>query len=137
MREIKLLRTIRELFTGTEESEPDVFLAVCILLFTIGFPISKYVALGLVMAPGARDRGRVLDWLKNWGQWSMGDVFVVAFMVTFLKINTTVLSTSALADIKVHVTVLNGMYVFGAAIILSMIASMLLNRHAKALANPA
>jgi uncharacterized paraquat-inducible protein A len=89
------------------------------------------------MAPGARDRSRVLDWLKNWGQWSMGDVFVVAFMVTFLKINTTVLSTSALADIKVHVTVLNGMYVFGAAIILSMIASMLLNRHAKALANPA
>ena len=137
VREIKLLRTIRELFTGTKESEPDVFLAVCILLFTIGFPISKYVALGLVMAPGARDRGRVLDWLKNWGQWSMGDVFVVAFMVTFLKINTTVLSTSALADIKVHVTVLNGMYVFGAAIILSMIASMLLNRHAKALANPA
>ena len=131
VREVKLLQTIRDLFTGTEETERDLFLAVCILLFTIVFPLSKYLALGLVIVPGQRDRGRVLDWLKNWGQWSMGDVFVVAFMVTFLKLNTTVFSTSSLAEIKVHVSVLNGMYLFGAAIILSMIASMLLTRHAR------
>ncbi len=131
VQEIKLLETIKDLFLGTETSDPDVFLAICILLFTIFFPISKYVALGLIMVPGERDKTRVLDWLKNWGQWSMGDVFVVAFMVTFLKINTTVFSTSSLAEIKVHVTVLNGMYVFGGAIILSMIASMLLTRHVR------
>ena len=131
VQEIKLLETIKDLFLGTETSDPDVFLAICILLFTIFFPISKYVALGLIMVPGERDKTRVLGWLKNWGQWSMGDVFVVAFMVTFLKINTTVFSTSSLAEIKVHVTVLNGMYVFGGAIILSMIASMLLTRHVR------
>ena len=131
VQEIKLLETIKDLFLGTETSDPDVFLAICILLFTIFFPISKYIALGLVMVPGERDKTRVLDWLKNWGQWSMGDVFVVAFMVTFLKINTTVFNTSSLAEIKVNVTVLNGMYVFGGAIILSMIASMLLTRHAR------
>ncbi len=131
VQEIKLLETIKDLFLGTETSDPDVFLAICILLFTIFFPISKYIALGLVMVPGERDKTRVLDWLKNWGQWSMGDVFVVAFMVTFLKINTTVFNTSSLAEIKVNVTVLNGMYVFGGAIILSMIASMLLTRHVR------
>ncbi len=131
VQEIKLLETIKDLFLGTETSDPDVFLAICILLFTIFFPISKYIALGLVMVPGERDKTRVLDWLKNWGQWSMGDVFVVAFMVTFLKINTTVFNTSSLAEIKVNVTVLGGMYVFGGAIILSMIASMLLTRHVR------
>ncbi len=131
VQEIKLLETIKDLFLGTETSDPDVFLAICILLFTIFFPISKYIALGLIMVPGERDKIRILDWLKNWGQWSMGDVFVVAFMVTFLKINTTVFTTSSLAEIKVNVTVLNGMYVFGGAIILSMIASMLLTRHVR------
>ena len=129
VQEIKLLRTIRDLFLGTETADPDVFLAICILLFTIFFPISKYIALGLIMVPGKRDKARVLNWLKSWGQWSMGDVFVVAFMVTFLKINSSVISSSSLAEVKVHVTVLSGMYVFGSAIILSMIASMLLTRH--------
>jgi len=129
VQEIKLLETIKDLFLGTETADPDVFLAICILLFTIFFPISKYIALGLIMVPGKRDKARVLNWLKSWGQWSMGDVFVVAFMVTFLKINSSVISSSSLAEVKVHVTVLSGMYVFGSAIILSMIASMLLTRH--------
>ena len=129
VQEIKLLETIRDLFLGTETADPDVFLAICILLFTIFFPISKYIALGFIMVPGKRDKARVLNWLKSWGQWSMGDVFVVAFMVTFLKINSSVISSSSLAEVKVHVAVLSGMYVFGSAIILSMIASMLLTRH--------
>ena len=129
VQEIKLLETIKDLFLGTETADPDVFLAICILLFTIFFPISKYIALGLIMVPGKRDKARVLNWLKSWGQWSMGDVFVVAFMVTFLKINSSVISSSSLAEVKVHVAVLSGMYVFGSAIILSMIASMLLTRH--------
>ncbi len=129
VQEIKLLVTIRDLFLGTETADPDVFLAIFILLFTIFLPISKYIALGLIMVPGKRDKARVLNWLKSWGQWSMGDVFVVAFMVTFLKINSSVISSSSLAEVKVHVAVLSGMYVFGSAIILSMIASMLLTRH--------
>ena len=131
VREIKLLSTIRDLYKGTETSEPDVFLATCILLFTIFFPISKFLALGWILMPASPNKAQVLDWLKTWGQWSMGDVFVIAFMVTFMKLNTSVVSTSKLADIYVHVNVLNGMYVFGTAIILSMIASMLVTHHVR------
>ena len=56
----------------------------------------------------------------------MGDVFVVAFMVVFLKINTSVVSTSTLADISVRVGVERGMYLFAGSVILAMICSMLL-----------
>jgi hypothetical protein len=128
VQEIKLLRTIRNLYMGTKTSKPDAFLATCILLFTVFFPISKYLALGWIMVPVSQNKVRNLNWLKTWGQWSMGDVFVIAFMVTFLKINTSVISTTELATIRVHVDVLNGMYIFGGAIILSMIASMLVTR---------
>jgi len=131
VQEIKLLETIRDLYQGTDKSEPDAFLATCILLFTIFFPISKYLALGWIMVPASQNKARNLNWLKTWGQWSMGDVFVVAFMVTFLKINTSVISTTELATIRVHVDVLNGMYIFGTAIILSMIASMLVTRYVR------
>ena len=131
VQEIKLLRTIRDLYMGTKISEPDAFLATCILLFTIFFPISKHLALSWILMPASRGKERVLNWLKTWGQWSMGDVFVVAFMVTFLKINTSVISTTELATIRVHVDVLKGMYIFGGAIILSMIASMLITRYVR------
>ena len=131
VQEIKLLETIRDLYKGTDKSEPDAFLATCILLFTIFFPMSKYLTLGWIMVPASQNKARNLNWLKTWGQWSMGDVFVVAFMVTFLKINTSVISTTELATIKVHVDVLNGMYIFGTAIILSMIASMLVTRYVR------
>ena len=129
VREIKLLSAIRDLYQGTQTSEPDIFLATCILLFTIFFPISKFLALGWILLPASQNKAQVLDWLKTWGQWSMGDVFVIAFMVTFMKLNTSVVSTSKLADIYVNVDVLNGMYVFGTAIILGMIASMLITHH--------
>ena len=131
VQKIKLIETIRDLYKGTATSYPDAFLATCILLFTIVFPISKYLALGWILLPASQHKARNLNWLKTWGQWSMGDVFVVAFMVTFLKINTSVISTSELATIRVHVDVLNGMYIFGATIILSMISSILVTRYVR------
>lgn len=131
VQEVKLLSTIRDLYRGTPTTERDAFLATCILLFTIVFPISKYLALGWILHPASRHKARNLDWLKTWGQWSMGDVFVVAFMVTFLKINTSVISTHELATIHVHVDVLAGMYMFGTAILLGMIASMLVGRYVR------
>tara|TARA_B100000029_G_C17489653_1_gene928607 strand:+ start:241 stop:1302 length:1062 start_codon:yes stop_codon:yes gene_type:complete len=139
-RDIMLLRTIKELYQGTKNpqgkvtSPPDPFLATCILLFTIFFPISKYCALGWILMSASRGKERVLNWLKNWGQWSMGDVFVVAFMVTFLKINSSIISSSEIAEIKVRVDVLPGMYLFTAAIILGMIATMLITRYVQATA---
>ncbi len=123
VREVRLLQTIRDLWdTG------DVFLATCITLFTVVFPISKYMALAWLTFgnAAAASRKRVLSWLKSWGQWSMGDVFVVAFMVVFLKINSSVVSTSTLADIRVRVGVEPGMYLFATSVMLAMICSMLL-----------
>ena len=52
-------------------------------------------------------------------------------MVTFLKINTSVISTHELATIRVHVDVLPGMYLFATAILLGMIATMLVGRHVR------
>ena len=67
----------------------------------------------------------------------MGDVFVIAFMVTFIKINTSIVSSSNIANIKVHVDVLPGMYLFAAAIIAGMIASMLVSQFVKETTTPA
>ena len=123
VRRVKLLQTIRDLWTGH-----DKFLATCLVMFTIFFPVSKYVALISLLTVSAHSTNhqRVIRWLKNWGQWSMGDVFVVAFLVVYLRINTSVISTSKLADIAVRVDVEPGMYVFAASVISAMICSMLL-----------
>jgi hypothetical protein len=122
VRRLKLLETIRDLWR-----DGDVFLATCIVMFTIFFPITKYVGLISLLAGTARPavRARVLAWLKNWGQWSMGDVFVVAFLVVYLRINTSVVSTGELARIAVRVDVEPGMYLFAASVIAAMICSML------------
>jgi hypothetical protein len=120
---IKLLSTIRDLYFKSG----DTFLATCILLFTIFFPITKYMALLWIMVmKRATNRKRLLSWLKTWGQWSMGDVFVAAFLVVMLKINTSVVSTTTLATIRVHVDIETGMYLFGGSVIFAMIVSMLL-----------
>jgi hypothetical protein len=127
VRQMKLLQTIRDLWNAH-----DKFLATCLVMFTIFFPISKYVALIslLLVAKHSPLQHQVLRWLKNWGQWSMGDVFVVAFLVVYLRINTSVISTSKLADIAVRVDVEPGMYLFAASVILAMICSMLLTAEA-------
>ncbi len=123
IRDMKLLQTIKDLW-----NDSDKFLATCLVMFTIFFPISKYIALTslLIVPTHSPMRNSVLRWLKNWGQWSMGDVFVVAFLVVYMRINTSVVSTSKLADISVRVGVEPGMYLFAASVILAMICSMLL-----------
>ena len=133
VRQMKLLQTIRDLW-----NRHDKFLATCLVMFTIFFPISKYVALIslLMVAKHSPTHHQVLRWLKNWGQWSMGDVFVVAFLVVYLRINTSVISTSKLADIAVRVDVEPGMYLFAASVILAMICSMLLTADATADPHP-
>lgn len=127
IRGVRLIQTIKDLWaTGTTG---DAFLAIALIAFTIFFPITKYIALGWLMLGATRrsTRDRVLSWLKSWGQWSMGDVFVVAFMVVFMKINTSVVSSTKLADITVRVGVEPGMYFFAASVISAMVCSMLLS----------
>lgn len=123
VRYMKLLRTIHDLWTGH-----DKFLATCLVMFTIFFPIAKYVALIGLLAASTHSamHQRVLWWLKTWGQWSMGDVFVAAFLVVYLRINTGVFGATKLADIAVRVDVEPGLYVFAASVLSAMICSMLL-----------
>ena len=109
-----LLKTIRDLYTDGEYG-----LAVIITAFTLIFPIGKYLALGYVyFGSSGRWRHRLLLWVKNLGQWSMGDVFVVALMVVIIRIN------GSLAQISMQP--LPGLWVFASSVLLSMICSSLL-----------
>jgi len=109
-----LLRTIRDLWNDNEWG-----LAAIITAFTLIFPIGKYLALAYVyLGRSERWRARLLLWVKNLGQWSMGDVFVVALMVVIVRFN------GSMAEIAVHP--LAGLWVFATSVILSMIASALL-----------
>jgi hypothetical protein len=123
VRRLRLLQTIHDLWR-----DGDRFLAICLVMFTIFFPIGKYVALATLLVGGTAPsvRRHVLAWLKNWGQWSMGDVFVVAFLVVYLRINTSVVRVGRLADIAVRVDVEPGLYLFAASVITAMVCSMLL-----------
>lgn len=111
----RLLTTIRDLWR-----EGEMVLVVAITAFTIVFPVGKYVALLYVLLGRARRRV-VLAWVKNLGQWSMGDVFVVAFLVVMLRINT--------GPLTVRVSSEPGLYVFAASVVTSMIVSVLLAVH--------
>jgi len=54
---------------------------------------------------------RALHWVEAVGRWSMLDVFVIAILVVVIKL-------SLISDVEIHA----GLYVFIAAVVLSMIA---------------
>jgi len=91
----------------------DYALFAIVFVFTVAFPVAKLVVALLVWrrlhrpAPNLR---RMLDWVEAFGRWSMLDVFVIALFVVVIKI-------SALSDVTVHV----GLYVFAAAVGLSIV----------------
>lgn len=113
----RLLTTIEALWNDGQTG-----LALIIVAFTLVFPIGKYLALGFVMI-GRFDgkRATALRWVKNLGQWSMGDVFVVALMVVIVRVD------SSFAQISVKP--MPGLWVFAASVILAMIASAALGFH--------
>lgn len=109
-----LLKTIRDLYR-----DGHVGLAAIITCFTLIFPIGKYLALSYVyFGRSPRWRHRWLLAVKNLGQWSMGDVFVVALMVVIIRINGNVA--------QIHVVPLTGLWVFASSVLLSMVASALM-----------
>ena len=93
--------------------EGEYFLFAIIALFSIVFPLLKLgLALNLWLrgdATGARLK-RHLGWVEQAGRWSMLDVFVVALTVVAIEV-------SLISDVALHA----GLYVFSAAILLSMI----------------
>jgi paraquat-inducible protein A len=111
---MRLLSTIETLY-----QDGEIFLAIILTAFTLFFPLSKYIALFSIMLSGrARTRGRVLTAVKNLGQWSMGDVFVVALLVVAMRLNSGVA--------QVQVVVLPGLWVFATSVLLTMVVSALL-----------
>lgn len=92
----------------------DVALFLVIVLFTVVLPVGKLTVAWLAWAwlrvDDARVR-RLLGWIETIGRWSMLDVFVAAMLVVVIKL-------SLISDVEIHA----GLYVFIAAVILSMVA---------------
>jgi paraquat-inducible protein A len=107
-REISILQGVAELW-----SEDEAFLAVVIGAFSVLLPAVK-LALALYLwfhaEAGSQQLRHALGLLELAGRWSMLDVFVVALLVVAIR-------TSLIDDVTVH----PGVYVFTAAIVLSLV----------------
>ena len=107
-REISILQGVAELWSGDE-----AFLAIVIGAFSVLLPAVK-LALALYLwfhaEAGSQQLRRALGLLELAGRWSMLDVFVVALLVVAIR-------TSLIDDVTVH----PGVYVFTAAIVLSLV----------------
>ncbi len=106
--EITVWRGVGELWTS---GAYGLFLIVAV--FCVLFPLLKLalaVYLWFLADLSALRGTRLLQLLDSLGKWSMLDVFVVALSVVALNI-------SLISDVQVH----GGIYVFTAAVILSMV----------------
>lgn len=92
----------------------DLALFVLIVLFTVVLPVGKLIVAWLAWSRLRIDDPRVrrlLGWVETIGRWSMLDVFVIAMLVVVIKL-------SLVSEVEIHA----GLYVFIAAVILSMVA---------------
>ena len=90
-----------------------LFLFAVIVLFSVVFPLVKLIValyLWYQADAGSPALARVLRWLEVVGRWSMLDVFAVALAVVAIQI-------SLITDVTLHA----GIYVFTAAILLSLL----------------
>jgi paraquat-inducible protein A len=97
-------------------------LAAVVFFWSVVFPIAKLALLFWLWfgRTDARQRSAVLRRVNRLAKWSMLDVYIVAVLVVALKLGP-------LAE----VTVEPGLYVFGAAVILSMLVSARIERLAR------
>ena len=93
----------------------NYILASIVFLFSIVFPITKLLALTAILlrrgTPAARHA--TVGWLELLGKWSMLDVFIIAVFVGAIRLGIA------------EATSRPGIYVFAAAIALSMIGTVL------------
>lgn len=95
-------------------SEGEYFLFAVIAVFSIVFPLLKLGAALYLWYRADAASPRLLHsltWVETLGRWSMLDVFAVALAVVAIQI-------SLISDVAIHA----GIYVFTAAIVLSMLA---------------
>ena len=104
-------------------AEGHLFVGLAVLLFSVVAPIGK-LALIFVLCVGQgvvarHDRARAYRMIERIGRWGMVDVLLVAILVAIVK----------LGDL-VEVTPGPGIVIFGAVVILSLLASSVFDPHA-------
>ncbi|MGH9679453.1 MAG: paraquat-inducible protein A [Candidatus Acidiferrales bacterium] len=111
---------LRGIISLTDEKQ--YFLAGVVFVFSMIFPILKLTALGCLWLVPLREteRTKALHWLSVLGKWSMMDVFAVAVLVVAVKLGP-------LAKVRAE----SGVYFFCLAILLSMIATIYVERLAQ------
>lgn len=105
----------------------DVLLGLLILGFSGVFPFVKLSALLYLLRGHAppEQRERVLDWVRQLGRWSMLDVFVVVILLGTVRLGV-------LAEARPE----PGVYVFGVAILLSLVCTTGIDRALRADVEP-
>jgi len=91
-------------------------------LFSVVFPLLKLTMLAMIWnleAGNSASHRRHLHWLSEYSRWSMLDVFVVALLVVSVKLG-------ALAQAHVR----EGIYFFAASVVMTMLLSNWIGRHA-------
>lgn len=101
----------------------ETFLFFFLFVFSILTPLVKMAGLALIANTGTQFRHaheKFLYVLETWGKWSMLDVFVVALLFVSVKLGS-------LANVTVH----EGLYWFGGAVLLIQALSVWLNWEVK------
>lgn len=100
----------------------ELALAAVLFVFCIVFPLVKLTVLAVIwfVQLADEDRKKLLHWLEVLGKWSMLDVFVVAILIVLVKLGP-------LAQVEPRA----GVYVFAAAILLSMFLTVYITRLAR------
>ena len=123
-----LWKSVYSIFTGVISlwELKEYFLAAVIFFFSIIFPFAKLTVLSLIWFFRMEDEEKkaLLHWLGVLGKWSMLDVFIVAILIVAVKLGP-------LASVEPR----PGVYVFGLAILLSMIATMRVSQLARGILN--
>jgi len=103
--------------------EQEYPLFVILGLFTVVLPVVKLALLFYAWNRPRSAHRRSLRWMDLVGKWSMLDVFVVAVLITSVKLGP-------LATIELHY----GLYLFSASVVMIMIASHIVYRKVRRLA---
>lgn len=101
-------------FSGVMQlfEEKKYFLFFVIVAFSIVLPFLKIVMLFLILSNSENMRAKLqrhLQWMHQFGKWSMLDVFIVAVLVVSVKLGAIV-----------HVDMRYGLYAFAASVVLTM-----------------
>ncbi|KKN45654.1 hypothetical protein LCGC14_0680720 [marine sediment metagenome] len=114
-----LIRNEFSVISGITElwKAQQYILFVVISLFSVVVPLAKLVLLfRLLNSHNLPSQGkiRLLHLMHDYGRWAMLDVMVVAMLIVTVKMG-------AIASITIH----PGLYVFGAAVLLIMLATQM------------